>query len=194
VTRRAVALSLSLLSALALSACADTLQNRPISHSDLERMMIAPYPVYWLGGSFRGIAIREASRDVGGAFRVQYGNCVQGGQSTCVPRVRVVTSPDNSFLPGLGVTPLRATRVRGVPAHTTPDGRTIELTTGPVVVSIHSPSRRLAAAASTTMVAINQPGAPGAALPTPLPDTGFASAPLPVQLPPALHAPAARSR
>ena len=33
------------------------------------------------------------------------------------------------------------------------------------------------------MVTIDQPGAPGEALPAPLPDTGFASKPLPAQMP-----------
>ncbi len=72
---------------LALGACGDTLQDRPIAHNELESLIVAPYPVYWLGGSFQGLQITEASHDPSGAFSVQYGDCVVGGQSTCVTPV-----------------------------------------------------------------------------------------------------------
>ncbi len=86
--------------ALALGACGDTLQDHPIPHNTLESLIVAPYPVYWLGGSFQGLQITEASHDPSGAFTVQYGDCVVGGQSTCVTPVTVITSPDNSFVAG----------------------------------------------------------------------------------------------
>ena len=95
--------TLALLLALcagAAGACGNTVQDQPIPHNTLETLLLAPYPVYWLGRSFRGIAITEAARDPSGAFNVQYGDCQQGGQGTCVPPLRVVTSPDNSFVPG----------------------------------------------------------------------------------------------
>src|SRR5580700_7882378 len=91
-----------MLCALGLGACGNTLQDQPIPHNSLESLLLAPYPVYWLGGSFHGLAITEASRDPSGAFTVQYGDCLEGGQSTCVPPLKVVTSPDNSFVPGEG--------------------------------------------------------------------------------------------
>src|SRR5207248_6453715 len=93
------ACALAVLAAPALVACGDTLQAQPIAHNTLETLLVAPYPVYWLGRSFKDLQITEASHDPGGAFSVQYGNCVEGGQGTCVPPLRVVTSPDNSFLP-----------------------------------------------------------------------------------------------
>ena len=95
--RLPIALALGLCT-LALGACGDTLQDQPISHKTLESLLLAPYPVYWLGGSFQGMAITEASQDPSGAFAVQYGDCSAGGQNTCVPRLRVVSSPDNSFI------------------------------------------------------------------------------------------------
>src|ERR1019366_4320346 len=100
--------------ALALGACGAPLQDRPIPHNTLESLLVAPYPVYWLGRSFPGFAITEASHDPGGAFTVQYGDCVEGGQSTCVAPLRVVTSPDNSFVAG-GSVARRSTVLRGVP-------------------------------------------------------------------------------
>jgi hypothetical protein len=173
--------------ALALGACGDTLQDRPIAHNTLEMLVVAPYPVYWLGRSFEGLAISEAKHDPSGAFSVQYGDCVEGGQSTCVPALRVVSSPDNSFVPG-GDAAQRPARVRGVAAVLAQGGRTIEIPTAGVVVGVYADSPRLAAAAAQTIVPINQAGAPGEALPARQPDSGFGSTPLPSQLPSPLHA------
>jgi hypothetical protein len=174
-------------SALALGACGDTLQDRPLAHNTLETLLVAPYPVYWLGHSFQGMQITEAKHDPSGAFSVQYGDCVEGGQSTCVPALRVVSSPDNSFVAGGGAAQ-RSARIRGVDAVLAQGGRTIEIPTGGVVVGIYADRRHLAAAAARTIAPINQAGAPGDRLPARLPDTGFGSTPLPSQLPSPLHA------
>jgi len=118
---------------------------------------------------------------------VQYGDCVEGGQSTCVPALRVVTSPDNSFIAG-GSMPLRATLVRGVGSVIAQRGRTIEIPTGGVVVGLYADSRHLAEAAAQTVVPINEAGIPGGPLPARLRDTGFGSTPLPSQIPSPLRA------
>jgi hypothetical protein len=173
--------------AIALGACGDTLQDRPIPHNTLESLIVAPYPVYWLGRSFQGLQITDASHDPSGSFSVQYGDCVVGGQSTCVTPVSIVTSPDNSFLPG-GTTPQRTAVLRGVQAVLAQHGRTVTIATGGVVVSVYADSARLAAAAAQTIVPINEVGEPGAPLPARLPDTGFGSTPLPSQVPSPLRA------
>jgi hypothetical protein len=178
---RALRLCAPLLAALALGACSDTLQDQPIPHNELETLIAQPFPVYWLGDRFRGIQITEASLDPGGAATVQYGDCLEGGQSTCVTPVRVVTSPDNSFIPGAQA-PHRTTLVRGVPAVVAEGGKAILFATGRVVVSIYASRPSLAAAASEAVVPINAPGSPGAALPAHLPNTGFRHKPLPSQL------------
>jgi len=178
--------SLAALCALVLAGCGDTLQDQPIPHNTLEGLIVAPYPVYWLGGVFQHMAITDAIRDPSGAFSVQYGDCVEGGQNTCVPPLRVVTSPDNSFLPG-GSTPRQTTFIRGVAAVVAQGGDTIEIPTAGVVVSIYANSPPLAANAAATIVPINEAGVPEARLPSPLPDTGFAETPLPVQTPPPLR-------
>ncbi len=170
------------LSALALSACASTLQDRPIPHNLLEDMIVAPFPVYWLGGSFHGMAVTEVTHDPSDAFDVQYGDCLEGGQGTCVPPLRVVTSPDNSFVPG-GSTPARSTRVRGVAAVLAQGGRTIIIPTAGVVVDIYATDSATAAAAARTAVPINGLGAPEGPLPAPLANTGFGQMPLPSQVP-----------
>jgi hypothetical protein len=186
--RPALALLLATICATALGACgANTLQDRPIAHNTLEALLVAPYPVYWLGRSFAGMAITEAVHDPGGAFTVQYGDCVEGGESTCVPPLRVVTSPDNSFVAG-GDAARRLAPVRGVSAVVAQGGRTIEIPTAGVVVGIYADSDHLAAHAASTIVPINEAGAPGAPLPARLPDTGFGATPLPSQVPSPLHA------
>ena len=168
--------------ALALGACGDTLQDKPIPHNQLEGMIVAPYPVYWLGGSFDRLAITEVSHDPSGSFSVQYGNCLQGGQGTCTPPLQVVTSPDNSFLPG-GTAASQGIQVRGVAARLERAGHTIVIATGGVVVDIYAKDFPTARAAAEGMVAINQPGSPGELLPARLRDTGFGSTPLPSQVP-----------
>lgn len=173
---------LLVLCGLALGACGDTLQDRPIPHNELEGLIALPYGVYWLGGSFHGDQITEASEDPSGAATIQYGDCVQGGQSTCVTPVRVVTSPNNSFIPGGGAR-RRATLLRGLPATVAEGGRAVVFATGGVVVSIYATTAALAAQAAEAVVPINAPGSPGGALPARLPDTGFARRPLPTQVP-----------
>jgi hypothetical protein len=180
--------ALATLCTIALASCGNAVQDKPIPHNILESMLLAPYPVYWLGGSFAGHAITEATHDPGGAFTIRYGDCLEGGQGTCVPPVRVVTSPDNSFLP-LGSASSRVTRVRGVAAVVAQGATTLEIPTGGVVVDIYATNPRLAASAAQTIVPLNRVGAPQAMLPPRLPNTGFAETPLPGQMPSPLHSP-----
>jgi len=179
---RAAVPTLAALCAVALSACGNTLPDTPIPHSALEGMIVAPYPVYWLGGSFAGLAMTEGASDPGGAFTLQYGNCLAGGQGICTPPLRIVTSPDNSFVPG-GSTRSVTTTIRGVGARVSQAGRTIAIPTGAVVVSIFADDHRLAVAAARTMVPINSPASPGGPLAPRLPDTGYGSRPLLSQQP-----------
>jgi hypothetical protein len=184
---RLAVLAAGVLCAALLGACGDTLQAKPIPHNILESMVVSPFPVYWAGATFQKLAITDAAHDPGGAYTVQYGNCVQGGQGVCVSPLKIVTSPDNSFLPG-GPEAGRSTRVRGAPALIARSGRTIVIATGNVVVDIYATSARLAAEAANEIVPINSPGASQGPLPARLPDSGFAAKPLPSQTPPRLGA------
>jgi hypothetical protein len=183
---RLAATSLAGLCALSIAGCGDTLQDRPIPHNLLETLIVAPVPVYWLGASFQGLQVTDAVHDPSGAFTVQYGDCVEGGQATCVPPLRVVTSPDNSFVPG-GSATQRDAPLRQVQAVVSRGGRTIAIATGGVVVGIYARDPRVAGAAARTVVPINRVGAPESPLPPPLPDTGFARTPLPSQVPSPIH-------
>jgi hypothetical protein len=177
------------LGAVALSGCGNTLQDQPVPHNSLETLMLAPYPVYWLGASFHGLQIMEAQADPSGAFQVTYGNCVEGGQSTCVPPLEVITSADNSFVPGEGSPARVYAPLRGVGAFLSNGGRAIAIPTGPVVMSVYAHTASLAHAAAQTAVPINFPLAPGAPLAQPLANTGYAARPLPAQIPPQLRRP-----
>jgi hypothetical protein len=173
---------LGCLCALSLGACGDTLQTQPIPHNILESLIISPYPVYWLGGSFQGLAVSEAAHDPGGAYRIEYGNCLEGGQATCVAPLSVITSPNNSFLPGRTVKHA-SVALRGVGAVFSRGGRTIAIATGPVVIDIYAKDARLAVAAARTAVPINRIAAPESPLEPVLGATDFATKPLPVQIP-----------
>jgi hypothetical protein len=173
---------LALLCAAALGGCGDTLQVQPIPHNVLEALIVSPRPVYWLGATFRGLAVTDAVHDPSGSFAVLYGNCLEAGQSGCVPPLRVITSPDNSFLPGAPGA-RRSVSLRGVQAFFSNRGRTVSIPTGAVVVDIYANSARLAAAAARTAVPINAIGAPEGPLPPSQPDSGFGETPLPSQVP-----------
>jgi hypothetical protein len=171
------------LCALGLGACGNTLQDQPVAPSFLEPLVMQEeFPVYWLGGAFQRLPIIAVGRDPSGAYELQYGNCTQGGENVCVTPLQIVTSPDNSFRPG-GSTPQRLVSVRGVPATVAQGGRTIELSTGGVVVDIYADSTALARAAAEDAVAIGAAQLPGGPLPRAAPNTGFAERPLPSQQP-----------
>ena len=175
---------IAILCALGLGACGNTLQDQPIPHNELEDLLLAPYPVYWLGGSFHGLQITEAARDPSGSFIVQYGDCLEGGQSVCVTPLKIITSPDNSFVPGEGpATSRRSASLRGTDGFIAERGDAISIPTGPVVVNIYAHTPEFARAAAATAVPVNYPGAPGARLASPLPNTGFGERPLPSQVP-----------
>lgn len=181
--RALATLALLTLPALTLGACANTLQDQPTPPSALEPLVMQEaFPVYWLGGSFHGLSITHVGRNPSGAYEIQYGDCTVGGESVCATPLEIVTSPDNSFLPG-GAAAQNAVSVRGVRARAAQGGRALSLASGPVVVDLYANTPALARAAAQTMVAINGPGAPGAPLAAASPNTGYNDRPLPVQQP-----------
>lgn len=169
--------------AVGVGACGNTLQDQPVAPSVLEPAVRQDqYPVYWLGGTFQGLGLTRVAIDPSGAWEVQYGNCTVGGENTCVTPLRVVTSPDNSFIPG-GEAPRREVPIRGVRAVAARGGRTLTVATGGVVLDIYADSPKLARAAAAAAVTIGAPDTPGAPLPRPQTNTGYGERPLPNQLP-----------
>jgi hypothetical protein len=181
--RPAAALALLVLGALGLSACANTIQDQPTSPGALESLVMQEdFPVYWLGGTFQGLPITNVGRDPSGAYEIQYGNCLVGGESVCVTPLQIVTSPDNSFLPGGGAAQ-STVLIRGVHGHSALGGKALALLTGSVVVDLYANKPALARAAAEAMVTINAPGLPGAPLSGALPNTSYGERPLPSQQP-----------
>ncbi|MGN6373565.1 MAG: hypothetical protein ACTHM1_11355 [Solirubrobacteraceae bacterium] len=175
--------AIALLGGASLGGCGDTLQDQPIGPAPFESVIVqSRLPVYWVGVRYSGMQATGVSTDPGGAVRIQYGDCLVGGQYTCVTPLEIVTSPDNSFLPG-GSTPTRALALRGVQALSRQHGSAIAVRTGAVVVSVYAHRAALARAAAQTMTPLNQAAPPGAPLPKPSSDTGFDRVPLPSQLP-----------
>jgi hypothetical protein len=179
---RALPLALALLVAGLLAGCGNTLQVQPIPHNELEGMIVAPFRVYWLGGSFKGLGVQQVSHDPGGAFSVQYGNCLTGGQGTCLPPLLVVTSPENTFVPG-GSARTRGVQIRGLPALEAQSGRVVMIPTGNVMLDIYAANPSLALAAARNVVAINAPGGPGASLPAARHTEAFSNHPFGSQAP-----------
>ncbi len=180
---RRLLIALCLLCPLALSACANTLQDQPVQPSFLEPLVAQDeYPVYWVGGAFHGLGIISVAHDPGGAYTIKYGDCREGGENVCITPLEVVTSPDNSFLPG-GSSAQQPIRLRGVSGVAAQNAKTLVIPTGAVVVDVYSDDAALARAAAQGMVAINSTELPGSRLPRALPDTGFGSKALPFQQP-----------
>jgi hypothetical protein len=172
-TVRAAPAVAAVLCALVLSACANTVQDEPIGAAPFESVLVnSRFPVYWLGLRFERLEASSVREDPSGAVTIDYGDCVVGGQYTCVPTLQVVTSPDNSFIPGEGAAS-RVVPVRGAKALSIRGGQTLAVATGPVVVSVYAKTPALALAAMQTMTTLNLPGASGAPLAPPLADTGF---------------------
>jgi hypothetical protein len=176
--------ALAIVGALTLGACgANTLQDQPIGAAPLESVMVkSQFPVYWLGLKFAGMQITSVSLDPSEAVTIHYGDCVLGGQYTCVTPVTIVSSPDNSFLPGATAI-TRTVSLRGVIASMAQGGATLAIPTGPVVVSVYARNSALAHRAASTMTPFNEVGLPQEPLPPALPDTGFGRVPLPGQVP-----------
>jgi hypothetical protein len=168
---------------LVLASCGNTLQDQPIGPQPLESVLVkSRFPVYWLGLSFHGMQITSVAIDPSEAVTIRYGDCLLGGQYTCVTPVSIVTSPDNSFVPGANA--VRPTvPLRGVSASAAQGGSTLAIATGNVVVSVFGRHPTLAREAAETMAPLNTTGLPLAALPAALPDSGYGRTPLSIQVP-----------
>ncbi|HEY5287768.1 MAG TPA: hypothetical protein VIJ50_11745 [Solirubrobacteraceae bacterium] len=187
--RRAVAIVLGSACVLALGSCGNTLQDQPIGPQPLESVLVkSRFPVYWLGLSFHGMQITGVAIDPSEAVTIRYGDCVLGGQYTCVTPVSIVTSPDNSFVPG-GAAARQTVSLRGVSTRSSQGGSTLAVATGNVVVSVFGEHPKLAKEAAETMAPLNTTGLPLAPLPAALPDSGFTRAPLAIQVPAGVSVP-----
>ena len=176
-------LAAAILAAVGASGCGNTVQSVPSGRSSLEAVMVSPFPVYWVGSELHGMSIREVTRDPSGAITIDYGDCLEGGQSACVSPLRIVTSPNNSFTPG-GAGPYREVTLRGVPAREMSAGTALIIPTGSVVLDIYAENAALAHAAAAAAVPLGDAASYGQDLPAAQPDNGYAGMPLKGQVPP----------
>jgi hypothetical protein len=135
--------------------------------------------------------ITSVSIDPSEAVTIRYGDCVLGGQYTCVTPVSVVSSPDNSFIPG-ATADTRTLSLRGATVSLAQSGRTLTIPTGGVTVNVYARNPLLAQHAATMMAPLNEVGMPQAPLPKALPNTGFDRIPLPGQVPAGVRIPKPR--
>jgi hypothetical protein len=188
-SRRALSACALAACVLALASCGNTLQDQPIGPQPLESVLVkSRFPVYWLGLSFHGMQITSVAIDPSEAVTIRYGDCVLGGQYTCVTPVSIVTSPDNSFVPA-GTVPRRTVSLRGVSASSAQGDSTLAIPTGNVVVSVFGQHPTLTREAAETMSPLNMTGLPLAPLPAALPDSGFDRVPLSIQVPAGVSVP-----
>jgi hypothetical protein len=192
--KRLLAAAALVLCVMALGSCGNTLQDKPIGQAPLEAVIVkSHYLVYWLGLRFRGMQITSVTIDPGGASTIRYGDCIVGGQYTCVAPITIVSSPDNSFVPG-AVGAGRTLAVRGATARVAKAGATLTIPTGGVVVSVYARTASLARASAATMAPMNEVGLPGSLLPPALADTGIEKVPLPSEVPAGVSIPRPRAQ
>jgi hypothetical protein len=161
--------------AVALGGCS-TSHPKPISASELAEAQTFPYYItYWVGPSFEGHALATADglngyiSSLGDS--VYYGDCVQskgifGGGSCLLPlQVTTVVYHLHSNAP-LG--PQHNLVVRGVPATSYDEGRSVEIYTGQVAIDLFSNTLAHALQAAQRLLPLNAPGSASGNLPPPV--------------------------
>ena len=173
---RAFALGGVLAATLVLAAGCGTSHPRALRAATLAEAQTFPYfPVYWVGRSFEGQPLdavdgrRTYINSVGES--VYYGDCAHGkgifGGGSCVLPLQVTTSVWHLHTnASLGTS--QNLLIRGVPAASFDEGRSIELYTGQLAIDIFSDSPARALRAAMLLVPVNAPAAPPAKLPEPV--------------------------
>lgn len=172
--RRALALVLT--AALTLASGCGTSHPRPLKRAALAEAQTFPYfPVYWVGPSFEGHPLDAVDgrktyiSSVGES--IYYGDCGHGkgifGGGSCLLPLQVTTSVWHLHTnASLGAS--HNLLIRGVPAASFDEGRSIEIYTGQLAIDIFSDSPERAMRAALLLVPINAPGTPGSRLPEPV--------------------------
>ncbi|MHB1539675.1 MAG: hypothetical protein ACYCUM_11640 [Solirubrobacteraceae bacterium] len=174
---RRVALSAlaALLTALAASGCA-TVSPPPISRGELAAARTFPYyTVYWVGRSFRrhpltaADGVRGYKPSVGDG--VYYGDCLHSrgalGGGGCVLPLQV-TTVIYTMAPNFTLGPQRNVLIRGVPAVSYNEGRSLILYSGNLAIEIFSNDYANAHEAAKLLRPLNAEGSDTGNLPPPL--------------------------
>src|SRR5437588_326635 len=171
----ALALAVALAAALLATGCG-TSNPRPVKASTLAEAQTFPYfPVYWVGSSFEGQPLdavdgrRTYISTVGQS--VYYGDCshekgVLGGGSCLLP-LQVTTSVWHLHT-NVSLGSQYNLLIRGVPATSYDEGRSIELYTGQLAIDVFSDTPERALRAALRLMPINAPGSATGRLPEPV--------------------------
>ncbi len=161
--------------ALVLGGCG-TGHPKAIAATELAEAQTFPYyPLYWVGPQFEGRPLAAADGLNGYltalGTSVYYGDCVKNkglfGSGSCVLPLQITTVlyrlHSNSALG-----PQRNLLLRGVPATTYDEGRSIEIYTGRVAIDVFSDTFARALRAARRLLPLNAPGSASGALPAPI--------------------------
>jgi len=172
---RATALAVALAAALLASGCG-TSNPKPVKSSTLAEAQTFPYfPVYWVGQSFEGQPLdavdgrRTYISTVGES--VYYGTCSQKkgvfGGGSCLLPLQVTTSIWHLHT-NVSLGSQYNLLIRGVPATSYDEGRSIELYTGQLAIDVFSDTPERALRAALRLVPVNAPGSAAGPLPKPV--------------------------
>jgi hypothetical protein len=171
------ALASALLAIVALTSGCATVHPRALDSEALAEAQTFPYyKLYWVGPSFIGKplaavdGLKSYSTAIGDS--VYYGDCVNGkgllgGGGSCLLPLQVTTViyrlHSNSTLG-----PQRNMFIRGVPATTYDEERSIELYSGRLAIDVFSDTPSHALLAANRLLALNAPGSASERLPPPV--------------------------
>jgi hypothetical protein len=172
----AIALAGVLATSVALASGCGTSHPRALKASTLQEAQTFPYfPVYWVGRSFEGQPLDAVDgrktyiSSVGES--VYYGDCAHGkgifGGGSCVLPLQVTTAVWHLHTnASLGAS--HNLLIRGVPAASFDEGRSIELYTGQLAIDVYSDSPARALRAALLLVPLNAPAPPRGRLAKPV--------------------------
>jgi hypothetical protein len=169
--------------AVVLGGCG-TGQPRPIAAAELSEAQTFPYyKTYWVGPTFDGYPLAAADglngyiSTIGDS--VYYGDCVQSkgifGSGSCQLPLQI-TTVIYRLHSNAALGPQSNLLVRGVPATSYDEGRSIEIYTGRVAIDVFSNLHARALAATDKLLSINAPGSAAGNLPPPVYCPGLSGA------------------
>ncbi len=169
--------------ALALAGCG-TGHPKAIAAAELAEAQTFPYyRLYWVGPQFEGRPLAAADGLNGYltalGTSVYYGDCVKNkglfGSGSCVLPLQITTVLYRLHS-NAALGPQRNLLLRGVPATTYDEGRSIEIYTGRVAIDVFSDTFARALRAARRLLPLNAPGSASGALPPPIYCPGLSGA------------------
>ena len=163
--------------AMLAAGCGTTGHPGPIAPGELAEAQTFPYyRIYWAGPRFQGqpLVAADGRKGYNSAVgdSVYYGDCARGkgvfgGGGSCTLPLQV-TTVIYRLHSNAALGPQRNMLIRGVPATSYDEGRSIELYTGRVAIDVFSDTFARARAATLQLRPLNASGSATGALPLPV--------------------------